>query len=123
VRLFSKGTSLVSLMSYSLDVYTCISLNHDPRTCDHNHGKYILVLLFYHVHQLLAVALVFQLIVVVVLPSSRNASTRRERSHGQSRFRIAIGNRINVDPLFLCSIDVDVDVSILEVRRSSIMIP
>ena len=29
-----KGTSLVSLMSYSLDVYTYISLNHEVKTCD-----------------------------------------------------------------------------------------
>jgi hypothetical protein len=49
-----------------MDVYIYIYQNHDLKTCDHNHGKYILVQLFYHVHQLQAAVLIFQVLVVLV---------------------------------------------------------
>jgi hypothetical protein len=43
MRPFSKGTSLVSLMSYSSDVYTYIFLNYEVRTCDGIYNRCILV--------------------------------------------------------------------------------
>ena len=43
MRSFFRGTSLVSLMSYSLDVYTYISLIHEVKTCDDTYSRCILV--------------------------------------------------------------------------------
>jgi hypothetical protein len=55
-------------MSCLLDVYICSYLNRDLKTCDHNHGKCILVQMFCHGHQLLVVVLVFRVMVAVVHP-------------------------------------------------------
>ena len=43
MRSFFRGTSLVSLVSYSLDVYTYISLIHEVKTCDDTYSRCILV--------------------------------------------------------------------------------